>query len=84
LRASALILYLYQRRLNFFRHDYILASPSEKTIIEVNYVAKAIQLVLSHCYLGRSVSDCAIALWMKPSAFVIGLQVVFRQRRCYI
>jgi hypothetical protein len=27
LRASALILYLYQRRLNFFRHDYILASP---------------------------------------------------------
>jgi hypothetical protein len=84
LRASALIFNLYQRRLNFFRHNYILASPSKEAIIEVNYVAKAIQLVLSHCYLGRSVSDCTITLWMQLSALAIGLQVVFRQRRCYI
>ena len=84
LRASALIFYLYQRRLNFFRHDYILASPPKEAIIEVNYVARTIQLVLSHCYLGRSVSDCTIALWMQLRAFVISLQIIFRQRRCYI
>jgi hypothetical protein len=83
LRASALILYLYQRRLNFFRHDYISASPPEKTIIEVNYVARVVQLVLSHCYLRRSVGDCTIALWMQLSAFAIGLQVIFRQRCLY-
>jgi hypothetical protein len=42
LRASALIFDLYQRRLNFFRHNYISPSPPKKTIIKVNYVTHGI------------------------------------------